>query len=240
MSGHRLAIIAALEREIRGLVKNWKVREQRHEGRSFKFYEDGAGVLVCGGIGGEAARRASEAVVRLYQPELLISAGFAGALDSRLKVGEVFLPSRVIDGRDSSRTEITSGQGTLISVASVAGPEQKSRLADAYGAQAVDMEAATVALVARRHELGFVAIKAISDASDFELPPMDRFITSDGQFRTGAFAGFAAVRPWLWPRLARLSRNSGRASQVLCSELGRYIRDAGRTNSQELQAISRV
>jgi adenosylhomocysteine nucleosidase len=240
MSPHRLAIVAALEREVRGLVKNWKVVTQQCEGRTFRFYESQVAVVVCGGIGVEAARRASEAVVKLYGPEVVISAGFAGALDPQLRVGQVFLPSRVIDAKDGSSTQVGSGSGVLISIASVASAEQKSKLANAYGAQAVDMEAAAVAVVSRRHELGFVAIKAISDASDFEMPSTDRFITSDGQFRTGAFAWFSAMRPWLWPRLIRLSRYSAKASDALCSELGRYIGEADRANSQELQAASRV
>jgi len=240
MSPHRLAIVAALEREVRGLVKNWKVVTQQYEGRVFRFYESQRAIVVCGGIGAEAARRASEAVVKLYRPEMLISAGFAGALAPQMKVGQIFLPSRVIDAKDGSSTQVDSESGILISVASVASAEQKSRLADAYGAQAVDMEAAAVAVAARRHELGFVAIKAISDGSDFEMPSMDRFITSDGQFRTGAFARFSAVRPWLWPRLVRLSRHSAKASDALCSELGRYIGEADRANSQELQTASRV
>jgi adenosylhomocysteine nucleosidase len=240
MSPHRLAIVAALEREVRSLVRNWKVVTQQYEGHTFRFYESQVAVVVCGGIGAEAARRASEAVVKLYRPEVLISAGFAGALDPQLKVGQIFLASRVIDAKDGSSTQVDSGSGILISIALVATAEQKSRLANAYGAQAVDMEAAAVAIAARQHELGFVAIKAISDASDFEMPSMDPFITSDGQFRTGAFARFSAVRPWLWPRLIRLSRYSARASDALCSELGRYIREAGRANSQELQTASRV
>jgi adenosylhomocysteine nucleosidase len=235
-----LAIVAALEREVRGLVTNWKVVTRQCDGRTFRFYESQIAVVVCGGIGAEAARRASEAVIKLYRPETLISAGLAGALDSQLKVGQIFLAGRVIDAKDGSSTQVGSGSGILISVASVASAEQKSRLANAYGAQAVDMEAAAVAVSARQHELGFVAIKAISDASDFEMPSMDRFITSDGQFRARAFARFSAVRPWLWPRLVRLSRYSARASDALCSELERYIGEADRANSQELQTASRV
>src|ERR1700721_3080905 len=113
MSARRLAIVAALEREVRGLVKNWKVVTQQFEGRTFRFYESQVAVVVCGGIGVEAARRASEAVIKLYRPETLISAGFAGALDPQLKVGEIFRAGRVIDARDGSNTQVESGSGIL-------------------------------------------------------------------------------------------------------------------------------
>ena len=49
------------------------------------------------------------------------------------------------------------------------------------------MEAASVARAAQAHDITFVGLKAISDEANFEMPPMERFIASDGQFRTGAF-----------------------------------------------------
>ena len=57
----RIAIVAALEREVRPLVKQWRMTEKQHDQRRFQFFENDRAVLVCGGIGGEAARRATEA-----------------------------------------------------------------------------------------------------------------------------------------------------------------------------------
>src|SRR5438128_847310 len=85
----RLAIVAALEREVRPLVKYWQACKREYAGREFRFYECREAVLVCGGIGPEAARRAAEAVMVLYSPELLYSVGYAGALDPALKVADV-------------------------------------------------------------------------------------------------------------------------------------------------------
>src|SRR5580700_9671319 len=143
-SSATVAMVAALEREVRPLVKGWRKVEREHEGRRFKFFESGEAVVVCGGIGAEAARRATEAVIALYRPELVQSVGFAGALDSGLKVGEIFSPNRVVDARDSSAVVTATGHGTLVTAAHIAGAEQKLKLAKSYGAQAVDMEAAAV------------------------------------------------------------------------------------------------
>src|ERR1700733_11785682 len=141
MSGSaKVAMIAAVEREVCPLVKGWGRVEREYQGRRFTFFRSGETVVVCGGIGAEAARRATEAVMALYQPELVQSVGFAGALDPALKVGETFLPSRVIDARDGSSVETATGRGVLVSAATIAGAEQKVKLAQAYGAQAVDME----------------------------------------------------------------------------------------------------
>ena len=239
LNSGKLAMVAALEREVSPLVKGWNKVQREHEGRRFKFFESGQIVVVCGGIGAEAARRATEAVFALYQPTLILSVGFAGALDPTLKVGDIFAPSRVVDARDGSRTEMPAGHGVLVSAAGVAGVEQKAKLAESYGAQAVDMEAAAVARGAQARGVTFMAVKAISDESDFHMPAMDRFIDERHQFKTGRFAIFSALRPWLWPRIIQLARNSAKASRALCAELERYIQEPD-VSAQELHPISKA
>jgi len=213
----KVAIVAALEREIRPLVKIWRLCEQDHAGRRFRFYESEYAVLTCGGIGAEPARRAAEAIIALYQPALIYSAGFAGALDRKQHIGDIIVPRRVINANDGSSIDTGQGEGILVSFASVASPEQKAKLAYSYSAQAVDMEAAAVARAAEARGVRFAAVKAVSDESDFVLPAVDAFIDAEGQFKTTAFALFTAIRPWTWGATLRLTRNSRLASQALCS-----------------------
>jgi adenosylhomocysteine nucleosidase len=238
----KVAIVAALEREVRALVKRWRGVEREYEGRYFKFFEGDDAVLVCGGIGAEAARRATEAVIALYQPELVRSVGFAGALDPALKAGGIFSPSRVIDAQDGSSIETGTGCGILVSTAAVAGAEHKAQLAKAYGAQEVDMEAAAVARGAQARGVLFMAVKAISDESTFALPSMNRFVNGNGQFRTGRFLTFAVLRPWLWPGVIQLARNSVNASRALCAELDRSINEPKKPEvpGPELHPIAKV
>lgn len=222
-SGRRVmpetAIVAALEREIWPLVRSWPAREREFAGRKFRFFESESRVAVCGGIGPEAARRATEAVITLYSPALVQSVGFAGALDESLCVGEIFEPRQVIDASDSSRTGTGAGSGILVSFSSVAGPEQKAKLATAYQAQAVDMEAAFVAKSAEAHGLRFAAIKVISDDARCKLPPMEKFIRADGEFASGKFGLYAASRPWMWGAVFHLARTSRNAARQLCAYL---------------------
>lgn len=215
----RLAIVAALEREVHPLVKNWRIRDTEHEGRRFRFYEDSDAVVVCGGIGSQAARRAAEAVLALYSPGVLYSAGYAGALEPGLKVGDVVRPGKVINAGDGSRVGIPEGQGTLLSLAEVASVAQKSRLRESYGAQAIDMEAAAVARAAEARGVPFRVLKVISDEFKFELPATDRFVDTEGRFHEARFALHIALRPWLWLTVSRLARNSARATRVLSARL---------------------
>jgi len=220
----KIAIIAAMEREVAPLVRRWKVRTLEHGGRQYRLFDNGNAVLICGGIGAEAARRATESVIQEVRPVRVLSVGFAGALDATLKVADVFEPRTVINAADGARAETGRGQGTLVSYAAVADREQKQRLRTAYGAAAVDMEAAAVAHGAQARGVEFAALKAISDAADFAMPEMERFVSGDGQFRSAKFALYVAVRPWLWRSTIALARNSARASPALCAAIEAYLK----------------
>jgi adenosylhomocysteine nucleosidase len=212
-AGEKVAIVTALKQEVWPL--GWKAVNRHYEGRDFVFFSDGNLVLVCGGVGAGHARRATEAIIGLYEPGLIVSAGFAGALVPELKVGDLLLPRWVIDAKDGSRHDTGSERGVLLSVGEVVGAHQKPKLAEAYGAQAVDMEAAAVARGAEAHGIRFCAVKVISDRLDSAMPPVGRFIDQAGRFQTARFAAYAALRPWLWRAVVQLGRNRSTASRVL-------------------------
>lgn len=220
----RIAIIAAMEREVATLIRGWKVRRIEHGERHYRLFERGDAALVCGGIGWEAARRAAQAVIEVAQPARVISVGFAGALGSKMKVADVMEPGTVVNAADGSRVETGSGQGTLVSFAAVADKNQKVRLARAYGAEAVDMEAAAVALAAETQGIEFRALKAISDAADFTMPPVGKFVSHDGEFHAAGFGLYVAVRPWFWGSTITLARNSTLASRALCGAIEEYLK----------------
>ena len=234
-------MVAALEREVRPLVKQWRVCEKDHDGRHFRFFESNDVVVVCGGIGAEAARRAAEAVIHSYTPRIIYSTGFAGALDAALKVGDILQPRRVVNAGDGSSLQLENGEGVLVSFASVASPAQKAKLRESFSAHAVDMEAAAVARAAEVRGVEFAVVKVISDEFDFTFPDMQRFVDSSGQFQEGRFARFVAVRPWLWAQVARLARNSGRASRALCERLRRITADpAAKAEVRAAQEVHRA
>jgi adenosylhomocysteine nucleosidase len=227
-----VAIVAALEREVRPLIRNWKSRVREHGGRSFRFFEKGNAVLVCAGLGPEAARRATEAIIVLYRPSLVESVGFAGALQESQRAGDLLEPRLVIDAGDGSRIETGVGTGTLVSFGAVAGRDQKASLARAFAAQAVDMEAAAVAKGSQAHGLRFRALKVISDEASFAMPSIEGFVGAQGEFRAAAFAAHAARHPALWVPLLQLARNSAKASRVLCARLEQRMgAEAGRATS---------
>jgi adenosylhomocysteine nucleosidase len=104
------------------------------------------------------------------------------------------------------------------------------------------MEAAAVARGAQARNVRFMAMKAISDESNFAMPAMDRFVDREGQFLSGRFAIHAVLRPWLWRRVIQLAVNSAKASRTLCTELDRYINSAKKpeVSRSELHPISKA
>lgn len=211
-----VAIIAALPREVAGLVKGWsKIRG----GDGLTIFRDQDAVVVCAGMGAERATLAVEAAMDALPVSMLISAGVAGACDGKLRVGDVVRAAMVVDGVSGERFETGDSGVVVVSAGSVADVEGKARLLKMYGAGAVDMEAAAVARAAVARGIPFRAIKAISDEVDFEMDGISRFATEEGQFRTMAFVLHAAFRPRMWGNVLALGRNSRVALDALTKAL---------------------
>ncbi len=214
----KIGIIAAMEREVAGLVRSWSSGMVESRGRQWKAFQTPRAVLVCSGIGALAAGRAAEAIAGMGV-EVLISAGFAGALLPGMRAGAPLTPEMGVDADTGARFRAIFGGGTLVSAGRVLREEEKSGVAHRYDAQGVDMEAATVAAVAERHGCAFLAVKAVSDTLEGIVPPVELFIDGEGRFHTAQFVAHVALRPQLWRSVARLAANQRRASRTICGVL---------------------
>jgi nucleoside phosphorylase len=220
----KTAIIAALEREIHPLVKRWPQSRIEANGRTLTAYRSGELLAVAGGIGSSRAERAARAVVGRFRPEVLVSAGLAGALIHSLKAGSVVTPNVIVDAATGVEYRCDTGgelvgSVVLVSAGEIAGQDSKLALVERYHGLIVDMEAAGVAQVAAESNLAFHCVKAISDELDFVMPPLNRFVDSQGDFSTKRLIAWAMVRPHRWLGIMRLARNTTRATQALCDWL---------------------
>lgn len=225
-----VAILAALPREIRGLVKGLKpVPELRAQG--VWLYRTERAVVVTAGMGAARVSAAFDAARRQASIGEVVSVGLAGACTAATEAGAVLAATLVIDARTGERfrTMQDSAECVLVSTEAIASVQEKARLAASYGAAMVDMEAATAARLALAHGLPFRAVKAISDPHDFELESLGQFAGKNGQFRTAAFALHTALRPRTWGQAATLGRNSNRALTALWAELSGLVGETSRT-----------
>jgi adenosylhomocysteine nucleosidase len=211
----KIAIIAALPREIAGLVGGTKADASLVKDGVWLYRVEGA-VVVAAGMGAERAAVAVEAALSIGEVGMLISMGMAGGCVPGVQAGSVVEAGVVVDVATGERFVAGSGTGvTLATAGAIASVAEKARLAESFGASMVDMEAATVARMALAREVGFRAIKGVSDGYGFELSALTKFEGEKGSFRTGAFAAYTAVRPWTWRKAIELGRGSAKALGAL-------------------------
>jgi adenosylhomocysteine nucleosidase len=221
----RPVFIAAMHREISMLVKGWQTDASLLKRKIHLYWNDDA-VVASAGMGANRARLAVDAALQLGPASELISIGWAGSCHFSSKVGDVLHPTIVVDTKTGERFfsadldyDVAAGKSVdhqiLVTVPAPANVKEKAYLAMSYYAVAVDMEAAAVARVARAREIPFHAIKAISDAHDFELPDLAAFTTPDGQFREAAFGLHLVTHPSLWKSVRTMAKGSTLAAQHL-------------------------
>ncbi|HLF59015.1 MAG TPA: hypothetical protein VI732_05235 [Alphaproteobacteria bacterium] len=192
---------------------------------------DAAPIVFCSG--GSAAR-AREGARQLVEDGVagLVSFGIAGGLDPALKPGTVVLARSVaaengtrFDGSHEWRERLQAeAWGRCHFVAGViAGrdrpvlrAEEKRALFESTGAAAVDMESHAVAAVAREAGIPFLAVRAIADPAWRSVPEWALAgVRPDGRTRPLAVLARVALRPWDWPALFALARDSEAAFESL-------------------------
>jgi adenosylhomocysteine nucleosidase len=210
----RIALIAALPGELKPLVRGWTrlsnpgvdLWRTRRDGREW--------LAVCAGVGAGAAARAFAEAEKAGSVDLAVSLGWAGALSREFEAGRAYRISTVIDALTGERFPVAgqSGKGVLVTSDKIADRDEKRRLAKAFGAGLVDMEAATVARMAKVRGIPFSCIKGVSDGVDDQIFEFKGFITKQGEFRLAPFIVHAALRPWLWAGLAQMGNRSRKAA----------------------------
>jgi adenosylhomocysteine nucleosidase len=169
----------------------------------------GRGIAVAiSGPGQESAARATEALIVGHRPRWVISAGFAGALQSQINRGDIVMASSIV-GEQGDRLTIdlrfptdekqaSVHVGRLLTVDRIIRkPEEKRSLGHQHDAIAVDMETLAVARVCQHEKQRFLAIRAITDTIDDELPrDVERLLNRPTMVRKiGAAAGSLLRRP---------------------------------------------
>jgi adenosylhomocysteine nucleosidase len=223
----RVAIVAAMPGELKPMVRGWP-----HSARgNIRFWAQRNGeeewIAACAGAGQAAATRAFAAIEDGGPIDLVFSIGWAGALTEEIANGTAHNAAGVIDVRTGERFRCDAGAGERCLVTSpiVANEAEKQRLADAYKADLVDMEAAAIARLAQMRGIPFYCIKGVSDGFHDKLPDFNRFIRPDGQFDMAGMVLFSILRPWHWPSLIRMGENSKKASRSIREALLDFLNE---------------
>lgn len=195
-------------------------------------------VMIEAGVGPLAAARGTQALLAGHRPQWVISAGFSGALDPRLKQGDIVMADSIADG-EGHRLSIdfkispeavaaTPGLhvGRLLTVDRIVrSPEEKRTLGQQHECLAVDMESWAVGEVCRQAKTKFMAVRIVSDAVDRELPAdIERLARQKTHAaRLGAAAGAIFRRPSSLKDMLKLKEDALVASDKLAKFLSGMI-----------------
>lgn len=211
----RIAIIAALPGELTPLVRGWKKTGKQTWTGSIGAHPC---IAIAGGMGAASANRAVDFVRAEFNPDVLVSYGWAGAITCGLKAGMACTISEVVDSQSGKHFETGDPTGIrLLTLNYVARGKEKRKMAERHHAALADMEAAAVARIARQQKLRFYCFKSISDGYEDKLPDFGRFITWEGQLNMPAFLAYIAIRPWYWMPLGKLGMQSRAAASAMAT-----------------------
>jgi adenosylhomocysteine nucleosidase len=187
--------------------------------------------LAYSGAGSDNARAASELLIA-HGATRLISWGCAAALDETLNPGNLVLADSLTDAENSriaihsdwlSHAKDLLSASIKIHIGSLAESQKivatgndKKHLHTQTGAIALDMESIAIAKVALQHGLPFLAIRAIADPVNMDLPKaINHSLNSEGDIMLGRLLLFIALHPAELPGLIKLGLHFNNAKNTL-------------------------
>ncbi len=226
-----LAIIASMERELSGL------RREISSDRSVDSLD-----LRVAGIGISRRQSGLREILRSAadgQPRGVLMLGFAGAVDRKLKTGDLVLSSRYYLDAHSEKfltSDPAMRQSAIIAAANaglpvtysdsltvdaiVATPEAKAALAEKYPVGIVEMEDYWLAATIQDAGVPFISARVVLDTAHQSLPG---HLLGLSQGRTQDVLRTVAM-PWRVPALLRLAYQARIARQALSRFALSFIR----------------
>ena len=242
-------ILGALREEINLIRKLMNVKEQLKAGHADVWVGSWEGVsivLVRTGMGKNCALSALKEVLSITVPALVLSIGYAGGLDLRLKVGDLVVADKVLEidpaatfsksylvnpqqtdlfERLTSQKKIMTYRGTLLTVNQVISDSSaKKELGSSHKALAVDMETSSLIAHCIEKKIPFVSVRAISDTMEQSLINTNSFVDSEGKISKVKAGWYAATHPNVIKNLISLRSQSQKATANLTESLGVFLR----------------
>jgi adenosylhomocysteine nucleosidase len=227
---HRIAIVAALQAELKPLVRGWS---RQPDGAFLMQSGDLAAIAVAKGMGAVRAEQAVAIAETYGTLDVMISVGWAGGASCGVQPGTAYEIGEVIDAAGGERyaTAAVTSPIKLATLDHVAGRDEKRKLAETWGASLVDMEAAAVAKLASRQNVPFFCWKAVTDIASEDLPDFNQFLDQQKQLRIPQLAAYAVTHPRYVAPLLRMGKNGRSGAEALGRALHRWIDEGKYANS---------
>ena len=174
--------------------------------------------LAANGAGWSRAAAAVEAACRGFHTDAVISTGFCGACDPKLRIADAVVATEVGGVKASAPPSFRgAASGPIASINHVVQTAKEKAALHASGAIAVEMEAAGVAAAANRRHLPFYCVRAVTDLAGEDMAnDFNAALQPDGQFATMHIFTHALHHPVTrLPELYRLRQSCVRAARTL-------------------------
>lgn len=230
-----IAITFALPAESADFVRRLEnARPNSREGvESVRGRLHGRAVAVIHtGVGRKSCRERLEVLLHRENFDYLISAGFAGALEKDLRVGQLlvsenFSSPELLRSPKLNLAKESTFLGKLVTVPRIVESlGDRERLHRKHGAAAVDMETEVIAELCRAHNLPMLSIRAISDAASDPFPAPAHVLFDVAKQRTDfvRLSAYLIAHPAAFGRLNAFRKRITVARKALADALDGIVR----------------
>jgi len=210
-----------------------------------KSHADRNGIMVIGGniddrqlevlhtgVGEKVCRERIGKFLQDQQFDLLVSTGFAGALNNELQVGDLLLAKNFstieLNENRLSPSRLPIHMANLFTAPTlIDSSDERSKLARTSGAVAVDMETEFIARACAAHGIPLLSLRVITDTPREPFPAPAHVLFDIAKQRTDLpkLATFLLTHPNRISRLIQFARRIANGRKILANALVDVVRE---------------
>jgi len=192
--------------------------------------------VIVTGMGQAAARRAARAAFECFDPELVLTCGFAGALSAEVPLHTLLFNADApvhlhgpLQEAGARPVRFHCAERVLVTAAEKAAAHRATKC------EAVEMESAVIHELCRQRKLPCVTLRVVSDIASEDLPlDFNQFTTSDGKTNLPKLVAHVLLHPGRIPGLLRFAKQTGQAACALAAALRKFLSAQGITQSSRV------
>ena len=186
--------------------------------------------ILLTGMGAKNAKRVLLEKLAGTLPTLVLTCGFAGALDPALKIGDVLFDEDPEAGlAEASKTAGATPGKIFCSLRVATTAAEKTDLRHSTSADAVEMESGVIRKICREKKIPSATLRVISDAADQDLPlDFNTLMTAEDTLSMSKLARAVLKSPGKIRELMALQRHTRLAARQLAHCLDKLLRQRDR------------
>jgi adenosylhomocysteine nucleosidase len=248
-----LAVVVAFREEVKDYLKKGEFRAV-DRGDTARFYVSTVKpevVVVEGAIGRRRAQDATRELIERYEPEFILSAGFAGGVKAGLTPGDLFIGGSLLSiegppvfwgaasvAEQTVREEpflnaligVPAGEGQVARICGclsvpqiVSSSSMKTWIGNTFPVSIIDMESFWVCQTAAESGIPHAVVRSVLDPMEQTLPSTVSRVVNDGRRPWARIAKSLITTPTELPKLIHLAWQVGVARASLGEFLAKLV-----------------